>query len=51
MSRRPKSGDPSKNLAIALVQQDIPPSVPDDPLELPAPKKPKSGEGDGAPSM
>ena len=47
----PKGRDPSKDLAIALVQQDIPPSISDDPEELPAPKKPKSEEGDGAPSM
>ena len=51
MSHRPKGGDFSKELAIALVQQDIPPSISDDPVELPAPKKPKSEEGDGAPSM
>ena len=50
MSRRPKSGDLLKDLAIALVKEDIPPKVSDDPVEPPAPKKPKS-EGDGAPSM
>ena len=51
MSHCPKGRDPSKDLAIALVQPDIPPSISDDPEELPAPKKPKSEEGDGAPSM
>ena len=50
MSHRPKGGDLSKDLAIAMVKEDIPPEDSDDPVEPPAPKKPKS-EGDGAPSM
>ena len=50
MSHRPKGGDLSKDLAIAMVKEDIHPEDSDDPVEPPAPKKPKS-EGDGAPSM
>ena len=50
MSHHPKGGDLSKDLAIAMVKEDIPLEDSDDPVEPPAPKKPKS-EGDGAPSM
>ena len=50
MSHHPKGGDLSKDLAIAMVKEDIPPTSFDDPVEPPAPKKPKL-EGDGAPSM
>ena len=50
MSHHPKGGDLSKDLAIAIVKEDIPPEGSDDPVEPPAPKKPKL-EGDRAPSM
>ena len=52
MSHYPKSGNLSKELATALVKQDIPASS-DDPLEGPPAKKPKPDDstGDGAPSM
>ena len=50
MSHRPSCGDLSKDLAIAMVKEDIPPKVSDDPVEPPTTKKPKS-EGDGAPLM
>ena len=50
MSCRPKGGDLSKDLAVAIVKEDIPPEDSDEPAEPPVPKKSKS-EGDGAPSM
>ena len=50
MSHRPKGGDLSKDLAITMVKEDIPSEFFDDPVEPPAPKKPKL-EGDRAPSM
>ena len=52
MSRYPKSGDHSKELAIALVKQDLP-ATSDDPPEAPPAKKskPDNDANDGAPSM
>ena len=52
MSRYPKSGDHSKELAIALVKQDLP-ATSDDPPEAPPAKKskPDDNANDGAPSM
>ena len=52
MSRYPKSGDHSKELAVALVKQDLP-TMPNTPLEPPHSKKHKTDEetDDGAPSM
>ena len=52
MSCYPKSGDHSKELAIALVKQDLP-ATSDDPPEVPPAKKSKQDDdaNDGAPSM
>ena len=52
MSRYPKSGDHSKELAIALVKQNLP-ATSDDPPEAPPAKKlkPDDNANDGAPSM
>ena len=52
MSRYPKSGDHSQELAIALVKQDLP-AASDDPLEAPPAKKskPDNDANNGAPSM
>ena len=52
ISRYPKSRDHSKELAVALVKQDLP-ATPDTPLEPPPSKKPKMDEDTdpGAPSM
>ena len=50
MSCHPKGSDLSKDLAITMVKEDIPPEVSDDPVEPPAPKKLKL-EGDRAQSM
>ena len=52
MSRYPKSGDHSQELAIALVKQDLP-ATSDDPPEAPPAKKskPEDDANDGAPSM
>ena len=52
MSRYPKSGDHSKELAIALVKQDLPAASDDPPEAQPAKKlKPDDNANDGAPSM
>ena len=52
MSYYPKSGDHSKELAIALVKQDLP-ATSDDPPEAPPAKKskPDNDANDGAPLM
>ena len=52
MSRYPKSGDHSQELAIALVKQDLP-ATSDDPPEAPPTKKSKPDDdaNDGAPLM
>ena len=48
MSRYHKGGDPSRELAVALVEQDLP-SMSGDSSDTPLAKKPKPD--DGAPSM
>ena len=48
MSRYRKGGDPSRELAVALVEQDLP-SMSGDSSDTPPAKKPKPD--DGAPSM
>ena len=52
MSRYPKSGDHSQELATVLVKQDLP-ATSDDPPEAPPAKKSKPDDdaNDGAPSM
>ena len=52
MSHYPKSGNHSKELAIALVKQDLPATSDDPPAAPPAKKsKPDNDANVGAPSM